>query len=38
MTACQDAMEANLEKIEPNPGENEALVERQEIPNDEVAI
>jgi hypothetical protein len=23
-TACQDAMEANLEKMEPNPGEKEA--------------
>jgi hypothetical protein len=37
-TACQDAMEANLEKIEPNLGEQEAAVERQEIPNEEIAI
>jgi hypothetical protein len=38
MTTCQNAVEANLEKIEPNPGEKEAVVERQEIPNSEVAI
>jgi hypothetical protein len=31
-------MEANLEKMEPNPGDQEAAVERQEIPNEEVAI
>jgi hypothetical protein len=37
-TACQDAMEANLEKMEPNPGEEEATLKRQEIPNEEVAI
>jgi hypothetical protein len=37
-TACQDAMETNLEKMEPNPGEKEAVVERQEIHNEEVAI
>jgi hypothetical protein len=37
-TACQDAMETNLEKVEPNPGEKEAAVERQETPNEEVAI
>jgi hypothetical protein len=37
-TACQEAMEANLEKMEPNPAEKEAVVERQEIPNEEVAI
>lgn len=30
-------MEANLEKMEPNPGEKEAVVERQEIPNEEFA-
>jgi hypothetical protein len=35
---CQDAMEANLEKMEPNPGEKEAGVERQETPNEDVAI
>jgi transketolase len=37
-TACQDAMEANLEKVEPNPGEMEASAERQETPNEEVVI
>jgi hypothetical protein len=37
-TACQDAMEGNREKIEPNPGEKEAVVEGQEICNEEVAI
>jgi hypothetical protein len=31
-------LEADLEKIEPNPGETEAVVERQEIPNEEIAI
>jgi hypothetical protein len=38
MNACQDAMEANLVKMEPNPGEKEAAVEWQETPNEEVAI
>jgi hypothetical protein len=37
-TAYQDAVEDNLEKMEPNPGEKEAVVERQESPNEEVAI
>jgi hypothetical protein len=37
-TACQDGMEANLEKMEPNPGEKEAVTERQENPNEEVSI
>jgi hypothetical protein len=36
-TACQDAMEANLETMEPNPGGNEAVVERRETLNEEVA-
>jgi hypothetical protein len=31
-------LEANLERIEPNPGETEAVMERQETPNEEVAI
>jgi hypothetical protein len=35
--ACQDAMEANLEKMEPNPGEKEAAVDRQETSKEEVA-
>jgi hypothetical protein len=37
-TARQDAMEANLVKMEPNPGEKEAVVERQETPNEEVTL
>jgi hypothetical protein len=37
-TACQDAMEANLVEMEPNPGGKEAAGERQETPNEEVAI
>jgi hypothetical protein len=28
----------SLEKMEPNPGEKEAVVERQEIPNEMIAI
>jgi hypothetical protein len=31
-------LDANLEKIEPNPGETEAVVERQQTPNEEVVI
>jgi hypothetical protein len=37
-TACQDAMEANLVKMERSPGEKEAAVELQETPNEDVAI
>jgi hypothetical protein len=37
-TAYQDAMEANLVKMEPNPGEKEAAVEQHETPNEDVAI
>jgi hypothetical protein len=37
-TAFQEAMEASLEKMEPNPGEKEVAVGRQEIPNEEVAV
>jgi hypothetical protein len=33
-TACQEMMGANPEKMEPNPGEEEAVVEHQEIPKD----
>jgi hypothetical protein len=33
-TACHDTMEADLQKIEPNLGEKETVVE-QEIPNEE---
>jgi hypothetical protein len=38
MTACQDAVEANLEKLEQNLGAKGAVVERQKIPNEEDAI
>jgi hypothetical protein len=34
-TACQEATEAYLEKIEPHPGEKEAVVDWQEVPNEE---
>jgi hypothetical protein len=37
-TACQEAMEVNPGKMQPNQGEKGAVVERQEIPNEEVAI
>jgi hypothetical protein len=35
-TACQDAMEANLKKMESNMGEKEAIVKWEEISNEEV--
>jgi uncharacterized protein with WD repeat len=37
-TACQEATEANPEKMDLNPGEKEAVVERQKIPNEETVI
>jgi aspartyl-tRNA synthetase len=37
-TACHDEMEASIKKIKPNSGEKEAVVELQEISNEEVAI
>jgi hypothetical protein len=37
MMACQDAMEANPEKMEPNPGEDEVVVEWQEVPKEVAA-
>jgi hypothetical protein len=37
-TVCQEVTGANPEKIEPNIGDKEAIVERQEISNEEVAI
>jgi hypothetical protein len=37
-TACHDEMEARIKKMEPNPGEKKAIVERQEFSNDEVAV
>jgi hypothetical protein len=36
--ACQEATEANPEKLEANPGENEFIMEMQEFPNEEIAI
>jgi predicted nucleic acid-binding Zn-ribbon protein len=33
MTAGQEATEANLEKMEPDPGDKKAAAERQENPN-----
>jgi hypothetical protein len=38
MMACQYAMQTSLKKMEPNSGEKEAIVERQKIPNEEVAV
>jgi hypothetical protein len=38
MTASQEATEANPEKMEPNLKEKEAVLEWQEIPNEEAAI
>jgi hypothetical protein len=37
-TACQDAMEGSLKKIESHSGEKEAIVERQKISNEEVSV
>jgi uncharacterized protein (DUF885 family) len=37
-TACQYAIETSLKNMEPNSGEKEAVVERQKIPNEDVAI
>jgi hypothetical protein len=37
-TACQDTMEANTEKLEPNPEEDEAVLERKRVHNQETAI
>jgi hypothetical protein len=37
-TACQEVTGAKPETIEPNPGEKEAIMEQQEIPNEEVAV
>jgi hypothetical protein len=38
MMAGQETTEANLEKMELNPGEKEVVVERHENPNEDVAI
>jgi hypothetical protein len=37
-TACKYSMETSLKIMEPNSGEKEAVVERQKIPNEEVAV
>jgi hypothetical protein len=37
-TACQYAMETSLKNMESNPEEKETVVERHEIPNEEVAV
>jgi hypothetical protein len=37
-TACQEVTGANPKKMEPNSGEEEAVVEQQEIPKEEVAV
>jgi hypothetical protein len=37
-TTCHDEMEASIKKMEPNSGEKEAVVGRQKIPNEEVAV
>jgi hypothetical protein len=37
-TACQEVTGANPEKMEPNLEEKETVLERHEIPNEEVAV
>jgi hypothetical protein len=37
-TACQDAMEANPEKIEQDPGMMQSVEEHQDVPNEDVAV
>jgi hypothetical protein len=37
-TPCQYETGASIKKMEPNPGEKETAVERQEIPNEEIAV
>jgi hypothetical protein len=36
--ACHNEMKASIKKMEPNSGEKKAVVERQKIPNEEVAV
>jgi hypothetical protein len=38
VAACQETTEVCPEKMEPNSGEKEAVVEWQEIPNEEATI
>jgi hypothetical protein len=37
-TACQYEMETSLKNMEPNSGEKKAVVKRQKISNEEVAV
>jgi hypothetical protein len=37
-TACHEAMEADIEKIEPNPGMMQSVGEPQEVPKGEAAV
>jgi hypothetical protein len=37
-TVCKDALEANPKKMEPNAEENEAVLERQRVYDDETAV
>jgi hypothetical protein len=37
-TACQEATEVFPEKMEPNPGEKEVVMECQEIPHEEASV
>jgi hypothetical protein len=37
-TACHDKTEASIKKMEPNPGKKETVLEKQEIPKEEVAV
>jgi rRNA maturation endonuclease Nob1 len=38
MMACQEAMEANLKKMEPNPEMRRSIAEHWEIPAEETAL
>jgi hypothetical protein len=37
-TACEDVTEDSPEKMEPNPQEKEAVVEREDVPNEDIAV
>jgi hypothetical protein len=38
MTACHEAMKANTEKTEPDPGMMQSIEEHQETPKGEAAV
>jgi hypothetical protein len=38
MTACHEATKADAEKIEPDPGMMQSVVEHQEVPNEEATM